>query len=81
MFLPLKKPDYDEHVSLKAPMICKICILTKISRTEYNVIFNYLQALSQGLRNKIKTLQKESAMDVYPFVKKVSKKIITTKTI
>lgn len=62
-------------------MICKICILTKISRTEYNVIFNYLQALSQGLRNKIKTLQKESAMDVYPFVKKVSKKIITTKTI
>lgn len=32
----------------------------------------YLQALSQGLRNKIKTLQKDSAMDVYPFVKKVS---------
>lgn len=62
-------------------MICKIYILTKISRTEFNVIFNYLQALSQGLRNKIKTLQKESAMDVYPFVKKVSKKIITTKTI
>lgn len=29
-----------------------------------------LDALSQGLRNKIKTLQKESAMDVYPFVKK-----------
>lgn len=27
-------------------------------------------ALSQGLRNKIKTLQKDSAMDVYPFVKK-----------
>lgn len=62
-------------------MICTIYILTKISRTEFNVIFNYLQALSQGLRNKIKTLQKESAMDVYPFVKKVSKKIITTKTI
>lgn len=55
-------------------MICTIYILTKISRTEFNVIFNYLQALSQGLRNKIKTLQKESAMDVYPFVKKVSKK-------
>lgn len=75
MFLPFFffKNDY-EHLSLKAPMICKIYILTKISRTEFNVIFNYLQALSQGLRNKIKTLQKESAMDVYPFVKKVSKK-------
>lgn len=55
-------------------MICTIYILTKISRTEFNVILYYLQALSQGLRNKIKTLQKESAMDVYPFVKKVSKK-------
>lgn len=75
MFLPyfFFKNDY-EHVSLKAPVICIIYILTKISRTEFNVIFNYLQALSQGLRNKIKTLQKESAMDVYPFVKKVSKK-------
>lgn len=75
MFLPyfFFKNDY-EHLSLKAPMICTIYILTKISRTEFNVIFNYLQALSQGLRNKIKTLQKESAMDVYPFVKKVSKK-------
>lgn len=31
---------------------------------------NDLDALSQGLRNKIKTLQKDSAMDVYPFVKK-----------
>lgn len=35
--------------------------------------FFFLQALPQVLRNRIKTLQKDSAMDVYPFVKKVSK--------
>lgn len=45
----------------------------RLWRKAFRVMIFYLQALPQVLRNRIKTLQKDSAMDVYPFVKKVSK--------